>query len=70
MQIWSTEIKELELLYTSLKGTLHELEKELERLVKADDENMVLVYSESGSRKMKCYEIKVLISLQTIIEII
>ena len=45
MQIWSAEIKELESLYTSLKGTLPELKKELERLVKADDENMVLVYS-------------------------
>src|SRR4030042_1591409 len=45
MQIWSAEIKELESLYTSLKGKFPELEKELERLVKADDENMVLLYS-------------------------
>src|SRR4030043_562464 len=45
MQIWSSEIKELESLYTSLKGRFPELEKELERLVKADDENMVLLYS-------------------------
>jgi len=42
MQIWSAEIKELESLYTSIKGRFPELEKELERLVKADDENMVL----------------------------
>jgi TolB-like protein/Flp pilus assembly protein TadD len=45
MQIWSSEIKELESLYTSIKGRFPELEKELERLVKADDENMVLLYS-------------------------
>ena len=45
MQIWSAEIKELESLYTSIKGRFPELEKELERLVKADDENMVLLYS-------------------------
>jgi TolB-like protein/Tfp pilus assembly protein PilF len=45
MQIWSTEIKELEILYTSIKGHFPELEKELERLVKADDENMILLYS-------------------------
>jgi TolB-like protein len=45
MQIWYAEIKELETLYTSLKGRVPELEKELERLVKADDENMVLLYS-------------------------
>ncbi len=45
MQIWSAEIKELESLHTSIKGKFPELEKELERLVKADDENMVLLYS-------------------------
>ena len=45
MQIWSAEIKELESLYTSIKSRFPELEKELERLVKADDENMVLLYS-------------------------
>jgi len=45
MTIWSAEIKELETLYTSIKGRFPELEKELERLVKADDENMVLLYS-------------------------
>jgi len=45
MSIWSAEIKELEKLYESLKGHLPGLEKELERLVKADDENMILLYS-------------------------
>ena len=45
MTIWSAEIKELERLYESLKGQLPGLEKELERLIKADDENMILLYS-------------------------
>jgi len=45
MPIWSAEIKELEKLYASIKGQLPNLEKELERLIKADDENMVLLYS-------------------------
>ena len=45
MTLWATEIKELETLFTSIKGRFPELEKELERLVKADDENMVLLYS-------------------------
>jgi TolB-like protein/Tfp pilus assembly protein PilF len=45
MSIWSSEIKELEKLYGSFKGQLPELEKELERLIRADDENMILLYS-------------------------
>ena len=45
MTIWTAEIKELETLYTSIKGRFPELEKELARLIKADDENMVLLYS-------------------------
>jgi len=45
MPIWSAEIKELEKLYESIKGQLPDLEKELGRLVKADDENMILLYS-------------------------
>src|SRR4030043_1748046 len=45
MAIWSAEIKELERLYESIKGQLPDLEKELGRLVKADDENMILLYS-------------------------
>jgi non-specific serine/threonine protein kinase len=45
MAIWTTEIKELEKLYESLKGQLPDLVKELDRLIKADDENMILLYS-------------------------
>ena len=45
MAIWSAEIKALERLCESLKGQLPDLEKELERLIKADDENMILLYS-------------------------
>ncbi len=45
MAIWTSEIKELEKLYQSLKGQLPDLEKELERLVRGDDENMILLYS-------------------------
>ncbi len=45
MPIWSAEIKELETLYASQKGCFPELDKEWERLIRADDENMVLVYS-------------------------
>jgi hypothetical protein len=45
MAIWSSEIKELEKLYESIKGQSPALEKELERLTKADDENMILLYS-------------------------
>ena len=44
MPIWSAEIKELEKLYESFKGQFPDLEKELERLNKADDENMILLY--------------------------
>jgi len=45
MAIWSAEIKELEILYVSLKGQFPDLEKELERLIKGYDENMILLYS-------------------------
>jgi len=45
MAIWSAEIKELEKLCESIKGQIPDLEKELERLIKADDENMILLYS-------------------------
>jgi hypothetical protein len=45
MQIWSAEIKELESLYTSIKGRFPELEKDLEHLIKTDDENVTLLYS-------------------------
>jgi TolB-like protein/Tfp pilus assembly protein PilF len=45
MPIWSAEIKEIERLYDSIKGQSPELEKELERLIRTDDENIVLVYA-------------------------
>jgi TolB-like protein len=45
MAIWTPEIKELEKLCESLKGQLPDLEKELGKLIKADDENMILLYS-------------------------
>ena len=45
MQIWSAEIKELESLYTSIKGLFPDLEKELGHLIKTDDENVALLYS-------------------------
>ena len=45
MQIWSAEIKVLENLHESIKGQLPDLEKELERLIKTDDENIILVYA-------------------------
>jgi hypothetical protein len=45
MQIWSTEIKELESLYTSIKGKFPELEKELEQLIGTKDANVVMLYS-------------------------
>ena len=45
MQIWSAEIKELESLLTSLKGRFPELEKDLDHLIKTDDENVALLYS-------------------------
>jgi TolB-like protein/Tfp pilus assembly protein PilF len=45
MQIWSAEIKELGALYTSIKGRFPVLEKDLEHLIKTDDENVALLYS-------------------------
>lgn len=45
MTIWSAEVKDLEKLYNSFKGRHTKLDKELDRLIKTDDENMVLVYS-------------------------
>jgi len=43
MAIWTSEIKELEKLYESFKGQFMNLEKELGKLIKADDENMILL---------------------------
>jgi TolB-like protein len=45
MPIWSAEIKELESLQNSIKGRFPELEKDLEHLIKTDDENVALLYS-------------------------
>jgi len=45
MTIWSAEIKELDSLYTSIKGRFPELEKELEELIKFDNANVILIYS-------------------------
>jgi len=45
MSTWSVEIKQIEDLYESITGHLPDLGKELERLVKSDDENMILLYS-------------------------
>jgi len=45
MTIWSSEIKELEKLHESIKNQLPDLEKELVKLIRADDENMILLYS-------------------------
>ena len=45
MPIWSSEIKELERLYESIKGHIPDLEKELEQLVHTSDANVVMLYS-------------------------
>jgi len=45
MEPWSQEIKELKILIESFKTHLPDLEKELARLIKSDDENIVLLYS-------------------------
>jgi len=45
MPIWSAEIKEIENILGSLKDQMPDLEKEPARLIKADDENIVLLYS-------------------------
>lgn len=45
MAIWTSEIKELEILYESLKSQFPELEKELEQLIRTDDPNVIMLYS-------------------------
>jgi tetratricopeptide (TPR) repeat protein/TolB-like protein len=45
MEIWAAEIKELEKLYESIKGQFPELEKELGHLIRAEDENVIMLYS-------------------------
>src|SRR5210317_1842892 len=45
MAIWSAEIKELTSLYESLQRQGPDLLRELEKLVKTDDANVVMLYS-------------------------
>lgn len=45
MAIWSAELKELERLYESFRGQLPDMEKELGQLIKAEDANVILLYS-------------------------
>jgi TolB-like protein len=45
MTIWSAEIKDLEKFFDSFKDRHPSITRELGKLIKADDENMVLVYS-------------------------
>lgn len=45
MVVWSAEIKDLIKLYDSYKGQNPRLDKEVERLIKTDDENIVLLYA-------------------------
>ncbi len=45
MAIWTSEIKEIENLYESLKGQLPDLEKELEQLIQTTDVNVIMLYS-------------------------
>ena len=45
MQNWSSEIQELKNYYQSLSGKMPDLEKELDKLIKSDDEVVLLLYS-------------------------
>ncbi len=45
MKIWSNEIKDLEKVHDLIKGNYPKLDNELQRLIKTDDENIVLVYA-------------------------
>jgi len=45
MTIWSSEIKDLEILNVSVVGKLPLLEKELEQLINTQDANVVMLYS-------------------------
>ena len=45
MQIWSSEIKEIEKLLESFNSQIPELEKELGQLIKSDDPNVLMLYS-------------------------
>ena len=52
MQIWSVEIKEIESLDASIKGRFPELEKELEHLIKTEDENVACFTQEDAWRSL------------------
>lgn len=43
--MWSAEIKDLEMLHLTFKDQHPKLDRELEKLIKTDDENMALVYA-------------------------
>jgi len=45
MTIWTNEIKELDKLYSSFKGHIPDIVKEMEQLLKTDDANVVMLYS-------------------------
>jgi len=45
MQIWSTEIEQIENLLESFRGQIPDLERELEQLIKSDDPNVLMLYS-------------------------
>ncbi|MBP1674677.1 MAG: hypothetical protein H6Q24_815, partial [Bacteroidetes bacterium] len=45
MQIWSSEIKEIDKLLEYFKGQIPELGKELDQLIKSDDPNVLMLYS-------------------------
>ncbi|MFN8254483.1 MAG: hypothetical protein U0W24_02260 [Bacteroidales bacterium] len=53
MTIWAGEIQEIEKLYTSFKGQIPDLDKEIEPLLKTDDAIVIMVYSR------RCLEILV-----------
>lgn len=45
MAIWTSEIKEIEKLYSSIKGQFPALEKELAELILTNDPNVLMLYS-------------------------
>ncbi|MFN8254482.1 MAG: hypothetical protein U0W24_02255 [Bacteroidales bacterium] len=45
MTIWTGEIQEIEKLYSSFKGQIPDLDKEIEPLLKTDDAIVIMVYS-------------------------
>lgn len=53
MEIWIHEIKEIEALFNSVSGQIPSLDKELEQLIQATNENVLLLYSR------RCLEVMV-----------